>query len=284
MDQGLRIQVLGLCRFSFPADLNSFSQNGESVEARRAALYAVDRMEMRFLWFEHIAYRCVRHQTDKDFTLLVLLGEDFPEPYRARMEAMSAQSDQIQLIYRPAGDMRTTCREVMCAAREPDADVVAEFWLDDDDGIARNFVGRARTDFALGAAMYDAQKRLAIDYQKGVVVRLKDDGVRYIPHRARNWCAGQIVYLDPSSPKCTFDFPHYRVWSRMPTLTFSEQVMFLRGEHAMNDSKISLTSGVGYKMKDENLKAMLRRRFDFDHEAFEEGWDILRVRGDALDG
>jgi len=52
---------------------------------RTAALYAHDRLEARTFLFENILLPGLRAQTDPDFTLLLLMGEDFPEPWRSRI-------------------------------------------------------------------------------------------------------------------------------------------------------------------------------------------------------
>ena len=192
------------------------------------------------------------------------------------MEAAVADLPQVRLVYRPTGDMRDTCREVMLEARDPDADVVAEFWLDDDDAIARNFVTRARSDFVHGASIFEHHGLLNVDYQRGVVIRLTEDGVSYIPHLARNWCAGQVLYLPPDHERCTINYPHFKVWTQMPQLTFSDQMMFARGDHSNNDSKISLAFGHSFKMEDEKLRDHMRKRFGFQQGEFAAAWAALR--------
>ena len=274
--KSLRIQVLGICRFSFPAELSSFRQNRDSLDARRAALYSAERMDLRFFWFENLLLPCIAAQRDKDFTLLVLLGDDIPEPYRSRMEQITAPVAQIKLVYRPSGNMRDTVRDIMKAEREPDADAIAEFWLDDDDGVGRNFATRARADFEHGRALFEIHARLAIDYQRGIVVTLTETGVEYLPLFARNWCAGQITYFKPSFGRCTMDFPHYRVWSAMPQISLNDQIMFARGEHMMNDSAIKTANGIPVRIPNGDVRGTLKRRFAVDQEAFEEAWANLR--------
>lgn len=271
-----RIQVLGICRFSFPADLSAFRQHRDSVEARRDALYSAERMAMRFFWFENLLLPCIAAQRDKDFTLLVLLGDDLPDPYRSRIEEITAPVAQIKLVYRPSGPMRDTVREIMKAEREPDADAIAEFWLDDDDGVGRNFVTRARADFEHGRALFETHERLAIDYQRGIVVTLTDAGINYQPILARNWCAGQITYFKPRFGRCTIDFPHYKVWATMPQVSMNDQIMYARGEHMMNDSVIKTVNTVPVRIPNGDLQGTLKRRFAVDLDALEEAWANLR--------
>ena len=82
----LDIQVLGLCRFSVPSE-GAFQVTHDSIEQRRAMLYDPARLDTRFIWFEQVLLPSIAKQKDPQFKLIILMGEDFPEPYRARMLA-----------------------------------------------------------------------------------------------------------------------------------------------------------------------------------------------------
>ena len=93
------VQIQGLCRFSFPCT-GGFKKYHESLDERRAALYAPKRLDERTLWFEHVFMPPLRAQTDSDFTMHLLLGEDFPEPWRSRVEAAIAGCPQVKAHWR----------------------------------------------------------------------------------------------------------------------------------------------------------------------------------------
>ena len=73
-----RIQVLGLCRFSYPANLDAFKTRHTTMDERKANLWSYSRMALRFFWFENVVLPCLQAQSDPDFTVLVLTGEDLP--------------------------------------------------------------------------------------------------------------------------------------------------------------------------------------------------------------
>ena len=81
------MQVLGICRFSYPG-VGGFQVEHETLEDRIAYLYAPERMEERFRTFETITLPPLRAQTDADFTLLVVIGESLPEHYHSRLMAL----------------------------------------------------------------------------------------------------------------------------------------------------------------------------------------------------
>jgi hypothetical protein len=53
------MQVIGLCRFSYPA-IGGFQVEHGSIEERIAFLYAEERLEERFQLMEAIALPCLR--------------------------------------------------------------------------------------------------------------------------------------------------------------------------------------------------------------------------------
>ncbi len=273
------VQVLGLCRFSYPAELEGFQTRHETMEERRAALYAPERMETRLFWFEHIALPGLRAQSSPEFTLLMLMGEDMPDPWHSRLRALIDPVQQIVPVYRPTGPHRLVYREILRAARDPKAEAVAEFRLDDDDAVALNYVMNIRRSFGQVRAIWRGKGRLAMDQGKGIVVEVEEAGLRYHPVLAHCWAAGLTVFLKPDDDACVMDFPHQRVWQRMPLVSFTDQMMFLRGAHGTNDSKVSLNGTHPVDVPPEDLKALVKRRFAVDIQAFEVGWAALQTRG-----
>ena len=81
------MQVIGLCRFSYPA-LGGFQVEHDTPEERAAFLYAPDRMESRLRTFETFTLPPLRAQSDQDFLFGVVIGEDLPDRWRDRLEAL----------------------------------------------------------------------------------------------------------------------------------------------------------------------------------------------------
>jgi hypothetical protein len=270
------VQVLGLCRFSYPAALEGFQTRHDTMEARRAALYAPRRLETRLFWFEHILLPGIRAQTGQDFTLLLLMGEDLPDPWHTRLRALIDPVPQIRPVYRPTGPHRQVYRDILKAARDPEARAVAEFRLDDDDAVALNYVTNIRRSFAQLRALWRSNGRLALDQGKGVVVEAKGEDISLTPLLAHCWAPALTVYLRPADRACVMDCPHQRVWQRMPLVSFTDQVMFLRGSHATNDSPISLTGTHPAELDPAELPGLVKRRFGVDIDAFGQGWAALQ--------
>lgn len=268
------LQVLGLCRFSYPA-LGGFQVEHESIEARRAMLYDPRRLEERFVWFEHLALAGVRRQTDPEFTLVVMLGEDFPQPWRARMEALAREVPQLRLDYRAPKRHVDVCDDVMRAHLDPAATHVAQFRLDDDDAMAVDFVAGLRAAHPRLRPLADAQGLVALDYCRGLVLWSEPQGIRVELRVAHCWAPALAIFLPAGHDKSLLHFPHHKVWQRMPTLSDPSRFMFLRGAHDTNDSRIATVAGAE-AWSQERVEEVMQRRFGVDYRAFQMALAALR--------
>lgn len=270
-----RLQVQGLCRFSLPCT-GGFKKYHDSLTERRAALYAPARLDQRCFWFEHVLLPGIVRQSDPDFTLHVVLGEDFPQPWRSRMEALFAHAPQIAPHWRAPDDHREICRDVLWGARDPDCAAVAEFRLDDDDAVAIDYVAQLRRNWPKLARLAGPNGRVALDHGRGVVIEGHADGrVDLHPLLTMCWSAGLAVFLRPDDPGIVMDFPHHKIWQRMPFVNLSDSVMFIRGDHATNDARTPFAAAAPVPIPEAELPALLERRFGIDIAAFRAGWARL---------
>ncbi len=261
-----RVQVLGLCRFSVPS-LGAFQVEHDSIEERRAMLYAPERLEHRFLWFSHVALPSIRAQTDPDFRLIVLLGEDFPEPWLSQMQALIADVPQVVLDFAPPGPHREVCADAMRRHVDPTADVLAQFRLDDDDGVAVDFVARIRADLAAVLPVYGRADLMALDYCRGVLLTETDGILVPTLRRASLWTPALVLLSRPMAARMILDYPHHLIWRHMPLISFQDEAMFLRGSHGGNDSAI------GQERRPETLPlerwpGLMQRRYGIDLSGF----------------
>lgn len=260
------VQVIGLCRFSVPS-LGAFQSLPEEIAARRAALYDPLRLRLRMTWFEHVLLPGVLLQSDPDFTLVLLLGADLPDPAHSRLKALAAEVPQIRIVYAPPGEHRAVCAAAMRPLVDPQARIVAQFRLDDDDAICRNFVQRIRRDLALLDRMQGKHGALALDYAKGFVLRDEAGQVGVEPVLAQGWAPGLVLALPREMDKFVLDFPHHLIWKRMPVMSLVDQIMFVRGAHDGNDSRI-LRYDRGFRVSAAEIPRLLAERFAIDLDGF----------------
>ena len=170
------MQVIGLCRFSYPA-LGGFQVDFASMEEKLAYLYAPDRMEERFRTFECLTLPPLRAQTDPDFIFLVLIGDTLPAAYRARLETLLRDLPQARLVVFPPKPHREIMKRVINKARSFDDAPCLQFRMDDDDAVAIDFVERLR-DVATRLQPLAADRSLiAIDFNRGFLAEAGPEGL-----------------------------------------------------------------------------------------------------------
>ncbi|MBE9640648.1 putative rhamnosyl transferase [Salipiger mangrovisoli] len=229
------MQIIGLCRFSYPAE-GGFQVEHDTLAARVAYLYAPARMEERLRHFECICLPGLKAQTDPDFTFLVLVGEAMPLPYLARLRDLLADFPQARIVSRPPGPHRQVCQEVFNAARDM-VQPCLQFRHDDDDAVAVTFIEELRAA-ALDISALRARHRLvALDWNRGYVVRPDAEGLRAEPCMTPFWGVAQAVAVAPGARQSIMNFGHNKLIQFMPTLSFTDRPMYLRGHNDHNDSR-----------------------------------------------
>ncbi|MCW3784480.1 putative rhamnosyl transferase [Defluviimonas salinarum] len=274
----MKIQVLGVCRFSLLVQ-GGFQRMPEDLEARRRVLYDPARLESRVLWFEHVFLPSIRAQTDPDFTLTVVTGSDFPDPWRGRLQDLIAGIPQIELVFVPPHVHRDACRPVLCTRTDPKADVVAQFRLDDDDAVAVDFVRRIRRDFRTFARpLYEAQGLVSIDYCRGFA--LTGFGARAALHfvSAPLWTPALTVCVPPSHEKSVLDYPHHLLFRHMPGISLNDRLMFVRGFHDSNDSSFPARN-LSAPIAPDEAADWTARRFGIDFDRFSAALAAAPVAG-----
>ncbi len=206
---------------------------------RRTALYDPARLDQRMIWFEHVFLPGLRAQTDPDFTMIVVTGEDFPEPWRGRLAALARSVPQIKLVFLPPGSHGEGPRDALRDHIDPGADVVAQFRQDDDDAVSVDFVHRVRQLFTGRLRpLFEIQSRLMLDFARGFILAGHDGVLSLYPLTAQSWAVAQVIYLRPDDEQTVMAFPHKHVFRHMTSVSLVDRVMYVRGVHDWNDSGI----------------------------------------------
>lgn len=265
------MQVIGLCRFSYPA-AGGFQVEHDSVAARSSYLYSEARMEERFQHFEAICLPSIRGQTDKDFKLLTLIGSDLPRPYFDRLNDLVADVPQIEIVSEePGQNHRQVCQSVINAARKGD-EVCLQFRHDDDDAISVHYIERFRTSFEVVQPLFETERMIGIDFNRGFVARPDAEGICAEESVTTYYGVALGVAVRPRIWKTIMNFGHNRLPHFMPTLTFTDTPMYVRGHNDHNDSR-----------QKKHVKPMALPRLDQEGEAmFKEQFNICSDRVRAL--
>ncbi len=258
------IQVLGLCRFSVPS-AGAFQVEHESIEERRAYLYDPNRLALRFAWFEQITLPGIAAQKDQAFKLIVLLGEDLPEPWRGRMLGHIARIPQLAAHFAPPEHHRKICADAMRAQIDRTAEVVLQFRLDDDDAVAVDFIRRLRRDWRkLKAYHTEADGPIAIDYARGLnLIARPNRSVQIVPRLEPFLGVAFAIATRPGDGTFILNHMHQVIWQDMPAVTNPDEIMWVRGGHGTNDSG-DLARKPMFEADPAALRQTLRKRFRID--------------------
>ncbi len=274
------LQVLLLCRWSYPSAVEAFGKALPDLAALRAYLYDPARLDLRLLFLEHVVLPGLRLQTDTHFKVVFMIGADLPEPHRSRLLDLLATVPQAVADAVPEGQVhRIAVREVMARHRDPEAAVVAEIRLDDDDAAAVDLVEMTRALFPAMRPVFRETGRMCLDFCRGVLLLLDRDRVEARAVTARYWACSMVIFTRPSIRLSILDYPHHEVWQRMDTMTWQQRPMFVRGSHWDNDSALTerVLSGAVHTTELEAPGPLLREAFAIDIAAVEAGWARLRA-------
>jgi hypothetical protein len=275
------VQTIGICRWSYPSDSSGFRSANADIAATRRKLYAPARMEHRLFLLEHVMLPALRRQTVRDFTLILLMGDRLPTPYRARVLRLVSDVPQIRPVFAEEGQNQfDLCRRLVAAHRRPDVAATAQFRLDDDDAVSVRFIERAHGLFALQRPLFEQNGLLGVDFCRGFLFRTREDHCSFAPVSMRFWAPGMMVFIGAQHRSCVLDYHHLRLWHYMPTLTWMNRPMFVRGAHGDNDSGVGNLSRRtrSFPFPKHRLVRHMRRQFAIDLPALQTAWEARKPR------
>lgn len=261
------MQVIGLCRFSYPA-LGGFQVEHETIEERRAFLYAPARMEERLRTFETIALPGLKAQTDPNFDFLIVVGTCLPAPYRARLEAMIADMPQAKIVAEEPAQHRPIMKKIINRHLREGSDLPSlQFRHDDDDAVAVNFVQRFREAADDCSGLLAKHAMVAIDFNRGFTAEATPGGIMATPSVMPYYGVALGMAVAPFEKKTIMNFNHTKLNQAMPTVTYSDEDMFVRGHNAFNDSRQKANvKQVALAPLDRAGEAQFRARFAIDND------------------
>lgn len=258
------MQVIGLCRFSYPA-IGGFQVDHPTLEERIAYLYAPERMEERFATFETITLPPLRAQTDPDFTFLVVIGDSLPDHYRQRLDALLADVPQAIIAAYPPLRHRKIMQDAINEVRAFDGTHCLQFRMDDDDAVGVRYVERLREVARDIKGLAAKNKYVAIDFNQGFVARASARGIEAMPTKLPYTTAGLGLMFKPKIVQSVMNFAHAKVAQNMPTVTITNEDMVLRGHNEFNDSRQKgNVKPVPLELLDADGEAHLRDVFNID--------------------
>ena len=259
------MQIIGLCRFSYPA-IGGFQVEHDSLEERMAYLWSEARLEERFRLLETMALPCLRVQTDPNFQLIMLIGDRFPAHHEARLRDLTADIPQIQIRKEPPQRSRAICKRVLNQARHTIHAPCIQFRHDDDDAIAVDFIEKLRQASKDVASLLDKHEMVALDWNQGYVAEVGAQGLQATPIYRPFYVAALGVYVAGGCRTSIHNFNHEKLPQVMPTVTFSDPDMFVRSHNGFNDSRQKKVRAVPVEPLSAEQTRLFKSRFAIDVE------------------
>lgn len=230
------MQVIGLCRFSYPA-IGGFQVEHDSIEERIAFLYGEARLEERFRLFETVALPCLRAQTDPDFDLIVVIGDSLPAHHEARLRDLVAGMPQVRIEKHPPMPQRAVMKDILNKARRDPDKPCLQFRYDDDDAVSVDFIERLRGTISDCPGLVARHRSVAVDFNMGYAAEFGANGISAAEIHRPYFVAGLGMYVRGGTKLTIMNFAHEKILRFMPTITLSDAPMFVRGLHSSNDSR-----------------------------------------------
>ncbi len=232
------MQVIGLCRFSFPA-LGDFQIEHNTIEDRRRHLYNPARLEERFRLFESVTLPSFRAQTDEDFQLLIAVGDCLPKTAFDRLKDLTADIEQVQIIQRPVKPNqkhRQVMKGILQDARlSPDRPVL-QFRHDDDDSVSVDFIERLREAAEDGTGLIGKNQAIGIEFNNGYQASFEPDGVQAAQVYKSLLGVGLGMLVAGGCSHTIISFTHNRIGRFMPVISYPDRPMWIRSLNNSNDS------------------------------------------------
>jgi hypothetical protein len=255
-------QIVGVCRFSYPAT-RGFKVSADDPADTAEALYDPARMQRRFVYFEHVCLPSLAAQTDGGFTLVALVGDAMPIRWRRRLKSLRERHPFLQICAaEPLGPLQATRRAFRVGADEG-VPYVTGFRLDDDDAVSVDFVEKLRrtSDQMLGTGWANAETPGVIAFQTGLFWALDEPGLPVYRHsetRPTGQASAMVTAFDFQHNIFRWNHAHLLAHARCWTDPAAD--MFVRTLHSGNDSDRTVPK-TAERLAEHEARSVLRDRF-----------------------
>ncbi len=234
-----QIPVFGFMRFStLIAGKSGFRQMHDlDLDARAALLFAPERMEMRFRFFEALALPSLIAQDRDDWEFIVLYASQLPDPYRSRLLDLLAPHPNIHAVPTEPDDwLPGKVRRQMNRRAAPEVERWVSFRLDDDDALSDNFVSRLR--IAIGTIDHG---QIAITFPRGHVLGVETTaGTLHLDEDVKRFGigCGLAVHAPRDMRRGVYSLGavHRHVDNAMPTISDARAAAYVIGAHIHSDT------------------------------------------------
>lgn len=261
------VQVGGLIRFSVPVE-GGFQKNPESREDKLAKLFDPARMEQRFAYFESLCLNALKRQSNPNFRVAIVIGEDMPEPYKRRLEALLEDLPQARLIEKPIMPHRRMVQEAFDEIFDKNTPLRFWFRFDDDDALATDYIEQVWNKIPQLLTIYGGLDPVCLSFSQGLtLIGPADERQLVVAHERSPLGLGLGVLGPAEAHPLVMRYNHMRIHTHLRTLIDPVPVMMLRSIHTSNDSRGILLPHILQERSEDEKREILRQRFGLDMDA-----------------
>ncbi|MDJ0631442.1 MAG: glycosyltransferase [Rhodobacter sp.] len=261
-----RNHVIGVIRFSFPG-LNSYRKTPDTAAEAEAFVYAPERLERRVHLFEKLCLPSLLHQTDPDYTVVLLIGDNLPPAYRARLEELTRPLRSCLIYATGPRHAYVAVKEAYAAGARDGYTHRTSFRLDDDDALCTRYVERLKRRADLLHQPDDPDAPFAIGFNKGFYLAVSPEGNKVFDVVERLPLGLGLSLTTPYGSRLNvYKYHHRRIATACDFFSDARQPAFIRTVHRDNDSGMNL-NGVRGTLTPVQVPEVLEREFPFglDH-------------------
>jgi len=120
---------------------------------------------------------CIKAQTDPDFELIIVIGDQLPKEHRDRLNDITTDIPQVRIFEEPPRPQREVMKEIFNKARKNPSEPCLQFRHDDDDAFAVDFIERLRAASRDAERLTAQHKAVNFDWNNGHVAELARMGL-----------------------------------------------------------------------------------------------------------
>ena len=230
-------QIVGLVRFSYISK-GGFLHSSNPQEEQERKIFAQERMERRFQFFENLALRSLLQQNDQDFSCIFLVSKSLPKEYRERLEDLVAPLQGGIVMERPFMPQYRAIRACYDSLRDETYKYFTSFRLDDDDMLDVGFIERIRKMLPPVARVKNDGEPVVLAFNKGLFLEVGTKGNRIFDGCERTPLGIGTAMITPlkNSGKNIYSRNHRKLPAFFTTFSEVSTPTWIRTIHVDNDS------------------------------------------------
>lgn len=223
--------IFGHMRFSYLGRSDArLTRSTDDLAQRIRLLYAPERMEERFHFFERLCAPSLRWQTDKGFRFVIFTSPEMPDCYKERLAAAVRDIPQVEVVYESEAPI--TQAVDAWVGRQDVARVkrTVHFRLDDDDVLATDFIATLRRH------MDHVPDHAIISRPSGLLLIDSASGPELLAKFEAYIAIGFALVNPPNGGKSPYALGHRRYHRNVPSLSLPGPLAYIHTAHLHSDT------------------------------------------------